>query len=460
VNRLRNQLIAAFFVATLVPLAATVLIVTSLLERSLSYATTEELDRLSESLHRTGLEYYQQACEALKADAQAGATPRQILPAADRNHWPPAAVEFIDSGQTERFELAGAGGTQLQYFVRQGGDVWVYTRHLGNIRMDEISAQYSSARDLVGQARSRDLRRGFTMTLLILVGAVWLVSLAWLVYLAYRMSRPIQQLTTGLSGLADGNLKTRIEGNRNDEIGQAIAAFNFTAGELERSRDRLVYLTQIASWQTLARKMAHELKNSLTPIRLTVEEMLARQPQADRQFLAEAAKIVVDEIETLERRVRAFSEFSAEPAVRLTPLDLQELLEERISFLKSGHPGVEYRIEADPALPRALADVDRVKGILTNLLENGAEAAGPVGNVLGKTYVSGDQVIVEVHDSGPGLSAEAAKTLFEPSISFKSRGMGLGLSIARKDALVCSGDLMLVPGLLGGAGFRLILPRA
>ena len=326
--------------------------------------------------------------------------------------------------------------------------------------MDEISAQYSSARDLVGQARSRDLRRGFTMTLLLLVGAVWLVSLAWLVYLAHRMSRPIQQLTTGLSGLAGGNLKARIEGNRNDEIGQAIAAFNFTASELERSRDRLVYLTQIASWQTLARKMAHELKNSLTPIRLTVEEMLARQPQADRQFLAEAATIVVDEIETLERRVRAFSEFSAEPAVRLTALDLNGLLEERISFLKSSHPGVEYRIEVEPALPQAVGDADRVKGILTNLLENGAEAAGPGGKVLGKTYVSGDQVIIEVHDSGPGLSAEAAKTLFEPSISFKSRGMGLGLSIARKDALMCSGDLMLVPGLLGGAGFRLILPKA
>ena len=83
------------------------------------------------------------------------------------------------------------------------------------------------------------------------------------------------------------------------------------------TRERLVYLTQVASWQSLARKTAHELKNSLTPIRLTVEEMLARQNPGDRRFMEQAAQIVVSEIETLERRVRAFSKFSREPEVDL-----------------------------------------------------------------------------------------------------------------------------------------------
>jgi len=246
---------------------------------------------------------------------------------------------------------------------------------------------------------------------------------------------------------------------RKDEIGQAISAFNHTAGQLEQNRERLVYLTQIASWQALARKMAHELKNSLTPIRLTVEEILARQPQSERPFMTQAAQIVVNEIESLERRVRAFSEFSSEPAVRLTSVDINVLVEERVSFLKSGHSEIQYRIDADRLLARAMCDADRVKGIVTNLLENAAEAAGVEGSILAWTYMSEPQVIVEIHDSGPGLSAEAMKTLFEPTITFKARGMGLGLSIARKDALVCGGDLMLVAGKLGGAGFRLLLPK-
>jgi nitrogen fixation/metabolism regulation signal transduction histidine kinase len=455
-----------FLAATIVPLVATVYIMTSLLERSLSYATTEELDRLSESLHQTAHDYYQQAREDLKQDAKSGAVAHQTLLIANRPDWPVPAIDFWESGESERFDLAGSGGEDLEYFIRQPNGVWVYTQRFGKVRMDEITSQYRNARELVDLAKARDLRRGLTTTLIVLVAGIWIVSLAWLIYLATRMSHPIQQITTGLSGLAAGDLSTRIavgsaarRAGREDEIGQAIAAFNHTAAQLEQNRERLVYLTQIASWQTLARKMAHELKNSLTPIRLTVEEIFARQPEAERPFMAQAAQIVVNEIESLQRRVRAFSEFSSEPPIRLSAFDINAVLEERISFLKSGHPGIDYRIDVDRRLPLVRADEDRIKGILTNLLENSAEAIGACGRILGWSYLLDGLVVVEIHDSGPGLSEEALKTLFEPTITFKARGMGLGLSIARKDALVCGGDLLLVDGKLGGAGFRLVLSK-
>jgi two-component system sensor kinase FixL len=99
-----------------------------------------------------------------------------------------------------------------------------------------------------------------------------------------------------------------------------------------------------------------------------------------------------------------------------------------------------------------------LKGILTNLLQNAAEAAGPGGSVLATTVASDGQIAIEVHDSGPGLSADAAATLFEPTITFKPRGMGLGLSIAKSHALLSGGDIALVPGELGGAAFRVTLP--
>jgi nitrogen fixation/metabolism regulation signal transduction histidine kinase len=465
VNRIRSKLILVFLAATIVPLVATVYIMTSLLERSLSYATTEELDRLSESLHQTALDYYQQAREDLKNDAKAGTAAHQTLLISNRPEWPATATDFWESGETERFDLAGSGGEDLEYFVRHPDGVWVYTQRFGKIRMDEITSQYRDARELVDLAKARDLRRGLTTTLIVLVAGIWIISLAWLIYLATRMSQPIQQLTAGLSGLASGDLSTRIpvrhgKTGREDEIGQAITAFNHTAAQLEQNRERLVYLTQIASWQTLARKMAHELKNSLTPIRLTVEEILARQPETERSFMAQAAQIVVNEIESLERRVRAFSEFSSEPAVRLSAFDINVVLEERISFLKPGHPGIDYRVDADRNLPFVRADMDRIKGILTNLLENAAEAIGARGRILGWSYLLDGQIVVEIHDSGPGLNEEAMKTLFEPTITFKARGMGLGLSIARKDALVCGGDLLLVDGKLGGAAFRLVLSKS
>jgi nitrogen fixation/metabolism regulation signal transduction histidine kinase len=324
--------------------------------------------------------------------------------------------------------------------------------------MQDLSAEFSQTRELVGSLEARDLRRGFTLTLLLLIATVWVVSLAPLVFIAHRISRPIQLLTAGLTDFAGGDLNRRVEGGGDDEVGRAVAAFNHMAEQLRQSRERLVYLTQISSWQSLARKTAHELKNSLTPIRLTVEEMVSRQPSADRAFMAQAAQIVVSEIETLERRVRAFSEFASEPPARPEVLGVNALVTERIALLKTVHPETDYRLRLDPHEPRVHAGADLVKGILTNLLENAAEAAGPGGVVLTVTRSGGGTVFVEVHDSGPGVSDAAAGTLFEPAITFKKHGMGLGLSIAKKNALRSGGDVTLVDGELGGAGFRVSLP--
>jgi nitrogen fixation/metabolism regulation signal transduction histidine kinase len=310
----------------------------------------------------------------------------------------------------------------------------------------------------VGSIEGLDLRRGFTLTLLLLIAAIWVVSLAPLIFIAHRISRPIQQLTAGLTDFAAGDWNRRIDTHGHDEVGRAVAAFNHMAEQLRQNRERVVYLTQMSSWQSLARKTAHELKNSLTPIRLTVEEMLSRQTSGDRVFMDQAAQIVVSEIETLERRVRAFSEFASEPPMHPTVLDVNVLVTDRISLLRTVHPETDYRVRLDRRELRVFAGADLVKGILTNLLENAAEAAGPGGSVLTVTQARDGKVIVEVHDSGPGISETAARTLFEPTITFKKHGMGLGLSIAKKNALLSGGDIALMDGELGGAAFRVFLP--
>jgi two-component system nitrogen regulation sensor histidine kinase NtrY len=214
----------------------------------------------------------------------------------------------------------------------------------------------------------------------------------------------------------------------------------------------------MASWQLLARKMAHELKNSLTPIRLTVEEIAARRASGDTAFYERAAAIVVEEVASLERRVRAFSDFAAEPEMHPAQLDLNGVVRERVELLRTAHPGVVYEVDAQDGLPPAWADRDLVKGIMTNLLENAADAIGEAGVVRIVTRREAAALAVEVHDSGPGLSEEARARLFEPSISFKKQGMGLGLAISRKNALLAGGDLAVIAGQLGGAGFRLTLP--
>jgi two-component system, NtrC family, nitrogen regulation sensor histidine kinase NtrY len=458
VNRLRNRLIFVFLAATLAPVAATLWLTTSLLDRSLSYSYPAEIDELSRSLEVTGRELYQRTRDSLKADASAGRLKPQRYTPGDRR--PVAVDDFLAGGAPERFVLSGNEGDRLDYLVRHGSEVWVYSRPMGGVAMERLSRQYRQARELVQTGRVRDLRRGFIYTFILITVGIWGLSLALLAYLAHRVSSPIQQLTGGLTEFARGNLAVRVPVERDDEIGRAIQAFNHMAGQLKESTERLVYLTQLASWQTLARKMAHEIKNSLTPIRLTVEEMVARQSDSNRAFVEQAAQIVVEEVESLERRVRAFSEFAAEPPLQPAPLDINALLEERIAFLRSGHPDVHYDLRLCPERPTAYADEDLIKGVVNNLLENAADAAGSSGTVLGVTSAADGKVAIEIHDSGPGLSPQVRETLFQPTISFKKRGMGLGLSIARKSALLSGGDIVLVKGELGGAGFRVLLPIA
>ena len=459
-NRLRGKLILLFLGSTLVPMGALLWMSARLLEHSLSFAVTDDLDRLSKSMEGIAREYYRQTRENLRVEAATGRLVAQRFPADTRPTWPAHLKQFWESGDPDRFMLSEPDGDRLEYMVRRGPDLLLYSRNLGSVRMEEVTREYRQARSQVERLQQRDLRRGFLYTLILISAVIWTVSLAVVVYLADRISRPIRELTGGLFELAGGNFGTRLRSDRRDEIGRAIRAFNHTAGHLQQNRDRLIYLTQIASWQALARKMAHELKNSLTPIRLTVEEIVARRNASDKPFFEQAAQVVVDEVSILERRLRAFSDFAMEPATNPAALDLNELLDERIQFLRVAHPDVNYQTRLADALPRAWADSDQVKGILTNLLENAAEAAGSGGKVLGLTENHDGRVIVEVHDSGPGLSEEARSTLFEPTISFKKRGMGLGLSISRKNALLAGGDLQPVDGRLEGAGFRLLLPPA
>ena len=476
---LRNRLIAAFLASTLLPLGATVWITTSLLDRSLRYATTRELDQLSRTLEFTAKQFYQRERDALKQDALAGRRRPTTYLEANAQEWPDEIRSFWESGEAERFTVSGTSGERVDYMRRVDGagrqpGVDSYSRDLGGIRLDQLSTQVRDTRRLVNAIEERDLRRGFTLALLVLLGAAWLVSLLPLVLIAHRVSRPIQQLTAALSDFAGGDWSRRLEtgtshgaprdevGRARDEVGRAIDAFNDMADQLEENRERLVHLTRMASWQSLARKTAHELKNSLTPIRLTVEEMQARQPAPreidERAFMDQAVQIVVSEIESLERRVRAFSEFATEPMVHPEMLDINAVVTERVALLRPVHPGVTYHLKLADGCLRAHADPDLVNGILTNLLQNAAEAAGPGGTVVVLTRGDGERVLIDVHDSGPGLREDVSATLFEPTISFKKHGMGLGLSIAKKNALLSGGDVAVIHGELGGAAFRVWLP--
>ncbi len=456
---LRGKLILIYLTATLVPLGLTMWTSVELLNRSLALSPVTELDSLSRSFERVSREYYQRARDWLKADAAAGRIAPRTFANSARASWPPRVQEFYDSQAPDRFDTGGNGGRILEYYQRTPEGIRLFTRELG-IGMDELTIDFAHARSVLASTRARDLRRGFVYTFLAVASAVWIAGLLGLIWLSRRVTAPVLDLTRALTAVSRGDMNARVQAAPpGDEIGAAIGAFNAMADQLQQSREKLIHVTRLASWHALARKMAHEVKNSLTPIRLTMEEISARSTGPDAEFLTQAAQIVVDEVVSLEKRVRAFSDFAAEPPVSPESLDVNSLVEERVSLLRAAHPEVIYNLDLCPERPVAWADPDLVRGVVTNLMANAAEAARAGGVVLLKTAERPGKVEVEVHDSGPGLSTQARNTVFEPTISFKKGGMGLGLSIARKSALLCGGDITLTEGQLGGAAFRVTLPH-
>jgi len=424
---LRQRVTLLFLAATIGPLLLTLWVAQSLLDKSVRYSGIEQVDELSQSLEATARQLYQRERDALRSHAGSGAAPDLSFIAEDRRSWPAEVEEFHQSGEASRF-LVPPPGNRLLLLQRRGEGVAQFERTLGNARLETARRQYTAARAWLTKAQSRDLPRGLFSAFVLLAVVPWVAALLLLIVAANRAA--------------------------------ALAQRNYQAlsDELNKSRERLLFLARLESWQTLGRKMAHEVKNSLTPIRLTMEELAARHERPD-SFERQAAKIIVDEVCSLERRVRAFSQLASEPPVIPRPLVAAELIAERVQLLERGYPGVHFNTGAVEPAVRLLADEDLAKAILTNLLENACQAAGPGGRVsISAAAGLGGGAAIEIHDSGAGFEPGREESLFEPSISFKKGGMGIGLSIARKSAVLCGGDIVLVKGQLGGAGFRVELP--
>lgn len=456
---LRGKLVSAWLALTIVPLALTLWLGHRLIEHSIELAPVRELDRVSARMQEAARAHYKAESQALRRDAEAGRVKGEWFAVGSRAKWPHEVAEFWDSGAAELSRLGGAHGEHLQWMQRGAQGVTVYARALG-VPYKELEREYAAARERVEQARSGAARRGATTLFLLLAVLPWVATLGVLIWAVRRLSRPIQSLTRGLRRVGSGEANVRLQPSGEEEMAQAMEAFNGMAAELESSRERLLYLARIESWQALARKMAHEVKNSLTPIRLTVEELAARNGSADAQFHKQASEIIVEEVSSLERRVRAFSELAAEPPVAMELVDLARMIHERMTLLQPAYGAVRWREEWGEGVGCVRADEDLLRAIFTNLLENAAEACAGGGEVAVRGWREGREVRVWVNDSGPGLSEAARAALFEPAISFKPGGMGIGLSIARKSALLCGGDIAVATGPLKGACFEVRLEAA
>jgi nitrogen fixation/metabolism regulation signal transduction histidine kinase len=278
---------------------------------------------------------------------------------------------------------------------------------------------------------------------------------------ARRISDPLRELAEGARAVARGSLDATVPVRTRDEVGELASTFNAMTRDLASAREELVRAERVAAWREIAQRIAHEIKNPLTPIQMAIETLQRAHrkgaPQFDSLF-GESAQTILDEVGRLKRIVAEFSSFARMPQPRLAPVDVSELVDSALALYKGGDTPLDLTLGRD--LPPALADREQLTQVVINLVENARDAVAAGGRIRVSTRSSDGRVELEVADDGPGLSDEARAKLFTPYFTTKAKGTGLGLAIVHRIVRDHGGDIRVggAPG--AGAVFTVALPPA
>jgi two-component system nitrogen regulation sensor histidine kinase NtrY len=321
---------------------------------------------------------------------------------------------------------------------------------------------------LVGSSR-QDLVQmlNFIRALALLVaGGVILAGLVLGWWISARVTRPIEQLARGAREVAAGHWEARVEVHSRDEIGQLANAFNEMTRQLAEQRERLVQTERVAAWRELARRLAHELKNPLFPLQLTVENLQRAREQTPGQFeevFFESTATLRAELENLKTIVSRFSDFAKMPAPEFEPVDLNESVRSVVKLFEPqlcavGRPPITPELYLDEKLARPQADPTLLRRALENLVLNSLDAMPAGGTLTVRTSQHNGSVCLDVTDTGAGLTPEECARLFTPYYTSKQRGTGLGLAIVQSVVSDHGGKIAVESAPGAGATFRIELP--
>jgi two-component system nitrogen regulation sensor histidine kinase NtrY len=329
------------------------------------------------------------------------------------------------------------------------------------VAMGSVSRDYGRYLQLgpVEEIQKRLVWFGSAAIFLLAAGAAtWVARVT-----ARRISRPVTELARAADRVAAGDLSHRAEIRADGEIGDLVAAFNNMTGRLERSQEELLRVERIAAWREVAQRIAHEIKNPLTPIQLSAQRLrrrLSRTAGEDTPLVIECTETIVQEVEALRRLVDEFSRFARMPAPVPRPTDLRPLVDGVANLYRESHPHITIVTRHDETLPLIGVDPDHIKRAVLNLVDNAVGAVGAGGDVVVETAydAAADRVRVTVSDTGHGIAQEDREKLFQPYFSTKTNGMGLGLPIVTEIVNEHGGTIRLEDNDPRGSRFIVELP--
>jgi signal transduction histidine kinase len=292
-----------------------------------------------------------------------------------------------------------------------------------------------------------------------------LFAIAASLWITARVSRPIEQLARAAGQVADGRWETRVSIGSHDEVGLLADSFNRMTSQLVEQRDRLVQAERVAAWRELARRLAHELKNPLFPLQLTVENMVRAKrlpPEQYDEVFEESTATLMAEITNLKTIIARFSDFSKMPKPQESNLDVRDVIRGVLALfaptLDQREQSIALKTEIAPDPLMVSADAELLHRALSNLVLNAIDAMPDGGTLTAIAARKGDVVQIRISDTGTGLTPEECQRLFTPYYTTKQHGTGLGLAIAQSVVADHHGTITVESVQGSGATFVIELP--
>jgi two-component system nitrogen regulation sensor histidine kinase NtrY len=301
----------------------------------------------------------------------------------------------------------------------------------------------------------------------VVAGAALLIGLLISLWVSARITRPLEELAEGAREVASGRWDTVIDLRGKDEIGQLASAFNEMTQTLAAQREQLVQTERVAAWRELARRLAHELRNPLFPLQITVENLQKARQLDAKQFLEvfnESTATLKAELANLNTIVGRFSDFSKMPAPHFARVNVNEALRNAVRLFEpqfnavSKPPVIPEYFLTEP-LPEIDADADLLHRAFQNLVLNALDAMPAGGTLTLRTTEHEGNVRIEVSDTGKGLTPEECSRLFTPYYTTKVQGTGLGLAIIQSVISDHHGTISVSSDEGHGTTFRIELPQ-
>jgi nitrogen fixation/metabolism regulation signal transduction histidine kinase len=488
-GRIRRRLALAIVVTALIPVCAAIWLSSSMLRQSSARFFQPEIgQKLTESL-----ELYRELAAAVKSrmrsNTQAMASAEELREAASAHdvarlnetlraqieRYPDLVSVEVRDESDEALARADRGraidpDTEAQLAVNQPlpNDLTLlatFATARARFEKFEEMGRFVETYAQVEQRRETD-ERTYVYAFAALLGITIALAIAVGSSLARGVSKRLAQLCDATEQVGAGDLRLRVRVTGNDEISDLARAFNHMLGEVETNRGRIEYLQQLATWQGMARRLAHEIKNPLTPIQLAVQEIHQRYTGSDpsyRQLVNTTLEVVEAEVGTLRRLVTEFSDFARLPKAKLSRDDLYTFLEAQRGQRELEH---ESGLRTDFELPSGVAapvrlDRQMFRRALINLINNATRATRDQGErrvLIHAEPPSGKWLTLHVDDNGPGIPEALRPTIFDPYVTHTEGGTGLGLAIVKKIVVEHGGAISAGKSPLGGARISITLP--